>query len=199
MDDIDTPTLLILAVVIVLVLKPDLLSSLFGGKSSSSTPQAYAPGGYTLLQPPPAASGGVGDPASVRAWQAAGLGDGSGRDEKNRAMPVGWTPGQPIWNDLNKAMGDAAVEAYKRAHPCPDHDQVWNSILGKCVTPYVSDGTGGGGTWEALPAPCGYVTNKDGIALPAPCPPRSEGVPDSVAQVKAAQKRAALFTPWSNA
>jgi hypothetical protein len=198
MEDIDTPTLLILAVVIVLVLKPDLLSSLFGSTSSSGA-GGYAPyapsgaGGY-ILQPPPSA-GGPSDPSSLAAWRAMGMGDGSGKDEKNPRMPTNWKPGQPIWNtvDLYKQNTDA----FNRAHPCPT-GLVFNTATQVCETPMHIGDTNVPGWSVTTPSECGFERDANGFSFPKPCPapaPRSAGAPDSVATVKAANRTAGRFTP----
>jgi hypothetical protein len=175
MDDVDPTLLILLAVVALFVLKPDLLSSLLGGRSAATTPAAPPGPNVTLYQPPPA--------TSVRAWQASGHGDGSGRDPANPAMPVGWKAGDPAWHSTTQATADARDSAYAAAHPCPS-GQFWNSLSFQC-TPLV-DLSQPGQSWYGAPPPGETPSLRSTPSAPA-----------AVAEIKASNRRQALFTPWS--
>lgn len=168
MDDVDPTLLILLAVVAVFVLKPDLLSGLLGGRSASATPAAPPGPNVTLYQPPPA--------TNRAAWQASGHGDGSGRDAANPAMPVGWKPGDPTWQSTDQKTAAAKVAAYNAEHPCPSGQQ-WNGLVNQCLPL---------GGWYEVPLPGQPPQQRSQPAAPA-----------AVSEIKASQRRAALFTPWS--
>lgn len=174
----DDPTLLILlAVVAVFVLKPDLLSSLFGGRAAS--PAAPTGPNPTLYQPPPA--------NSRAAWSALGYGDGSGRDQANPLMPVGWKPGDPLWHNTTQEKADARDAAYARQHPCPS-GQFWNSLSFQC-TDLVDPNKPGQRWYGTPPTP----------QIPPDAPRAQPAAPAAVSEIKASQRRSAVFTPFTGA
>jgi len=186
MDDLDPTTLILIAVVAVLLLKPDLISSLLGG--GASVPYGggggpYGVGGpYVTLQPPPVSC------PSGYAWdgqRCVGLGfHPTGSDPTAPGIPVDLTPtpasggvgfgggGQRVIDDPNarKVLGLPPIDP--NAEPPPSRS-----------------GPFGNGLANALAAVSGPP--------PAEPPQASPSAPAAVGDVKAAAKRARLFTPLS--
>lgn len=179
MDDLDPTTMIVLAVIAVLLLKPDLLSGLLGGGAAPGPGYGTGAPSYVTLQPPPPAS-------NPTRWP------GDDGHAKPPTVPgsvhdADCPPGQ-VWNGLanvcmvQTSIGDPNAHWTSGASLCPS-GVGYDAARGVCVDSRTGEVT------QPLTTPG---------PGPAPTPPQpSPGAPTSVSEVKAAAKRAALFTPFA--
>lgn len=79
-----------------------------------------------------------------------------------------------------------SAAAFARSHPCPP-GQSWNHFSGVCQQEIIA-GAPGNAPWIGHPPPA---------QVPPGAPTAPPAAPAAVAEVKAANRRAALFTPYS--
>lgn len=112
--------------------------------------------------------------------------------------PPAADPSPPVWKAVD--LLTPALDAFNKAHPCPA-GQLFNTATQRCEVPIHVGDTNVPGWSVTTPSPCGFTRDANGWSVPAPCPEAATpqatpAAPAAVGDVKAAAKRAAMFTPF---